>query len=489
MATYEREVREKLGETNYNNILRAAREYKIDSVKMTQFAQYLAEFHEGSQIYGDHMRRKEQGGKCDEKEMKQLLSEYYREGMCNIPGGAVVSILRLLFKDSLKIPDVFKPETPEIKPSPISQPAISQATKMPQSTSESSRDTQTPRRKLLTKRKIDRKSRRSHILRIDGATTTDTWEFFLSSSSVLTDVIVSPDGTRQFKFEFKGTPRSSGESGTIRADERNPGNRQASNSERVQHQNPLQTDTEHEPSSVGSGLPHATKEKTQHEMSEAILLQIKEAQQYLRDRRASASTPRVRPGAHSAATARGPFDMGALREEQVRQNSANNDVHSVSTRAPVQPRSSPSMGIQPLHAATSASEDHSNMASTGSRPGEGAASTGRTQRVREVSSQTLCSDGNIAELNIHRSRRRRSIFELCEDLCNFCSTHRDNTPEVYFIGDRDILQQDTLSGRRDTRDTICEQPTSENNYSQESTWLWKWIGGYFWLNWSELKWN
>ena len=206
-------------------------------------------------------------------------------------------------------------------------------------------------------------------------------------------------------------------------------------------------------------------------MSEAMLLQIKEAQKYLRD--PCASTPRVRPGAHSTATARGPFDMGALREElkQVRQNSANNEVHTGSTRAQVQPRSSPSMGIQPLHAATSASEDHLNMASTGSRPGEGAASTGRTQRVREVSSQTLCSDGNIAGSNSHRSRRRRSIFELCEDLCNFWSTHRDNTPEVYFLGDRDILPQDTLSGRRDTRDNIYEQPTSANNYIHESTWL------------------
>ena len=107
---------------------------------------------------------------------------------------------------------------------------------------------------MFPKGKIDRKSRRSHILRIDGATTTDTEEFYLSSSSALTDVIVSPDGSRHFKFEFKGTPRSSVESGTIRADdyEKNPRNRQASNPERVQHQNPLQTDTKHE---------HALKEK------------------------------------------------------------------------------------------------------------------------------------------------------------------------------------------------------------------------------------
>ena len=47
MACYEREVKEKLGETNYNNILRAVREYKIDSDSVTKFAQYLAEFHEG----------------------------------------------------------------------------------------------------------------------------------------------------------------------------------------------------------------------------------------------------------------------------------------------------------------------------------------------------------------------------------------------------------------------------------------------------------
>ena len=173
-----------------------------------------------------------------------------------------------------------------------------------------------------------------------------------------------------------------------------------------------------------------------------MLLQVKEAQKYLRDPFASA--PRVRPRVHSSATARGAFDMGALREElkQFRQNSANNEVHTGSSRAKVQPRSSPALRIEPLHAASSAS----NVASTGSRPGEGTA----------VSPQT--KDGTIAESNRQWSRRRMSIFGLCEDLCNFRSTQRENTPEVYFIGNRDIC------------DTIYEQPTSENYYTQESTW-------------------
>ena len=255
MATYNREVKEKLGETNYNNILRAVREYKIDSVKMTQFAQHLANFHEGSNIFGAHMRRKARGGECDEYEMRELLSEYYREGMCYFQREQAVSILRLLIQDILKVPDVFKPETPDIKDS-----LVSQASKMPRSSkeqrcsnqpdkegilktdddsclSESSRGTQIPRKKVFTKRRIGRKNRRSNLFRIHGATTTDTEEFYLSSSSVLTDVIVSPDGTRQFKFDFKGTPRSSGE--TITVDGRNQSGRKASNHEGVQQQSSM----------------------------------------------------------------------------------------------------------------------------------------------------------------------------------------------------------------------------------------------------------
>ena len=199
MACYEREVKEKLGETNYKSILRAVREYKIDGESVTKFAQYLADFHEGSKIFGDHMRRKARGGECDENEMRQILSDSYCEFMCDIPGETAVNILRLLFKDILNVPDVFKTKAPEIKES-----SINQATKINQSTkeqdngdflnsqirdddscpSEASRYPTTPRKK------------RSYTLNIDGATTTDTEEFYMSSSSDLTiNLIVSTETT------------------------------------------------------------------------------------------------------------------------------------------------------------------------------------------------------------------------------------------------------------------------------------------------------
>ena len=115
MACYEREVREKLGEINYNNILGAVRDYKIDGDSMTKFAQILADFNKGSKVFGDHMRRKERGGKCDENEMRQILSDAYCEFMCEIPGETAVSILRLLFRDSMKLPDVFETKASKIK--------------------------------------------------------------------------------------------------------------------------------------------------------------------------------------------------------------------------------------------------------------------------------------------------------------------------------------------------------------------------------------
>ena len=354
--------------------------------------------------------------------------------------------------------------------------------------SESSRETQTQRKKVFTKRRIDRKSRRSNLFRIHGATTTDTEEFYLSSSSVLTDVIVSPDGTRQFKFEFKGTPRSSGETTTVGG--RNQSGRQASNPEGVQQQSSMRPGQEElqgkaqpeiaKPDNVIEAMFKPWKSELEQYQQKPTVKQEGCHQQYKEQNHESPNqhivvqprvSSRVRPRAPSATTAHRqrethPFDMGALREELKQYQQISTPMETVHTLG-----SQVQLRVQSLHGASSASEYYPIPSSGGTRPGVRAASTDRsTYQGRGVPPHTLRRAGNIAESNRQPSRRRRSIFELCEDLCSFCS----NTSEEYFVSERDLsdfLPQRTLSESTNIRDPISEQPTSENNFTHESTWL------------------
>ena len=75
---YEKEVKRILGE-KYEQILRAARDYKIPKDEMDAVSAEL-----GSAVRGNHMRRVESGAKCDDHEMKRILSDFYNEGGCNL---------------------------------------------------------------------------------------------------------------------------------------------------------------------------------------------------------------------------------------------------------------------------------------------------------------------------------------------------------------------------------------------------------------------
>ena len=93
-TAYNEEVKKKLGDDNYNSILDAAKSHKINKNHMRDLAYSL-----GQNIGGDHLRRVEGNGKCNEYEIRQILCHFYSEEMFGMSSEDAVKKLDELFKD------------------------------------------------------------------------------------------------------------------------------------------------------------------------------------------------------------------------------------------------------------------------------------------------------------------------------------------------------------------------------------------------------
>ena len=95
---YEDEIRLKIGYKNYESILAAAGEHRFDEHQVANFARMLG----GNAVDTVHLRANNFG----EYEMKQILSDYYCEKMCEMTTEDAIEELTVIIEDYLKIPHV-----------------------------------------------------------------------------------------------------------------------------------------------------------------------------------------------------------------------------------------------------------------------------------------------------------------------------------------------------------------------------------------------
>ena len=85
-------------ERGYDRVLENAKACQYDKVRVGRFAYQMP----GEGIYREHCARMKSGKPCDENEVKQILSDFVREELCNMTLEDAIETVAVLSEDYLK---------------------------------------------------------------------------------------------------------------------------------------------------------------------------------------------------------------------------------------------------------------------------------------------------------------------------------------------------------------------------------------------------